>query len=64
MGWKYRQRIRIRIYERNNQWSETGRMKRRKIKNLQDRETERDNEKHKKNKNKQTEENKEKKNQI
>ena len=47
MGWKYRQRRRIRrikIYERNNQWSEAGRMKRRKrnkIKNLLEREKKR-----------------------
>ena len=39
VDWKYRQRRRrgIKIYERNNQWSEAGRMKRRKrkkIKNL------------------------------
>ena len=41
VGWKYRQRRRrgIKIYERNNQWSEAGKMKRRKrkkIKNLQE----------------------------
>ena len=47
MGWKYRQRRRrrIRIYEKkNNQWSEAGRMKRRKrnkIKNVLEREKKR-----------------------
>ena len=46
MGWKYRQRRRrgIKIYERNNQWSEAGRMKRskrNKIKNLLEREKKR-----------------------
>ena len=46
VGWKYRQKRRrgIKIYERNNQWSEVGRMegrKRKKIKNLQERERKR-----------------------
>ena len=44
-GLEIKRKKKIRIYERNNQWSKAGRMKRKKIKNLQEREKKRDREK-------------------